>query len=134
MVGVGLMSFRIAPTVQRLLLVQCLTGVALAALLFLWDVQAAYSALTGAAIGFLPNLYLALRVFDLSKGRSARSTLRAFYIGAAGKFIVTVALFIVALRLISPLNVLAMFGGFIAIQVVHWATPLLVTDPGRAGD
>lgn len=73
---------------------------------------------------FLPNTYLALRVFNVSKGRSAQSTLLAFYSGAAGKFIVTVALFIVVLRLVSPLNALAMFGGFIVVQAVAWAVPL----------
>lgn len=117
-------------TVKRLLLSQSLVGVALACLLLVTSLEAAYSALIGAVCCVLPNLYFALRVFNLSNGRSARSTLRAFYFGAAGKFIVTMALFIVAFRFVSPLNVLAMFAGFIIAQSVNWVVPLLEGDGG----
>jgi ATP synthase protein I len=122
------MSYCMAPTVKRLLLAQCLAGLVLACLLLVNSMEVAYSALLGAGCCLLPNLYLALRVYNLSNGRSAQSTLRAFYFGAAGKFVVTVALFIVAFRFVSPLNIPAMFGGFIVVQAVNWAAPLLEAD------
>jgi len=124
-----------APTVKRILLAQALAGLAFAGLLLVVVVEAAYSALLGAVCCVLPNVYFALRVFNLSSGRSARLTLRTFYIGAAGKFIVTAALFIVAFRFVSPLNALAMFGGFIVVQAVNWAAPLLESgDGGNSGN
>ncbi len=121
-----------APTIKRLLLVQALSGLVFACLLLVSGVEAAYSALLGAVCCVLPNVYFALRVFNLSNGRSARSTLRNFYIGAMGKFIVTAALFIVAFRFVSPLNALAMFGGFIVVQAINWAAPLL--ESGDSGN
>jgi len=117
-----------APTIKRLLLAQCLAGLVLACLLLVNSTEVAYSALLGAGCCLLPNVYLALRVYNLSNGRSAQSTLRAFYFGAAGKFVITVALFIVAFRFVSPLNTPAMFAGFIVVQAVNWAAPLLEAD------
>ena len=134
MAGAHQMFYCMAPTVKRLLLAQCLAGLVLACLLLINSLEVAYSALLGAGCCLLPNLYLALRVFNFSNGRSAQSTLRAFYVGAAGKFVVTAALFIVAFRFVSPLNAPAMFGGFIVVQAVNWATPLLgAGDAGKSG-
>ena len=86
----------------------------------MWRADAAYSALAGAAIGFLPNVYFALRAFNLSKGRDARSTLGSLYRGVTGKIVVTAALFCVAFLLISPLHAPALFAGFIATQLANW--------------
>lgn len=121
------MTYRIAPSVTRLLLLQCAAGLVIAGVLSLWQLSAAISALAGAVIAVLPNLYFALRVFDMSKGRSAASTLRAFYVGAAGKFAVTVALFCMAFLLLSPLNAPALFGGFAITQLMTWVS-LITSD------
>lgn len=114
------MDYQIAPRARQLLIWQFFAGVALASVLLPWKLEAAYSALVGASVGFLPNVYFALRVFDMSKGRDAQSTLGALYRGATAKFIVTAALFCVAFLLISPLHVPALFIGFIAVQLVNW--------------
>ena len=114
------MAIQIAPTVLRLLTWQASAGVLLAAALLAVGFEAAYSALAGASIGFLANVFFALRVFDTARRRDARSTLSALYLGATGKFVVTAALFCVAFLLISPLHAPALFAGFIAMHVVNW--------------
>ena len=114
------MILKLAPAVSRLLIMQCLVGFMLAVALTAWKLEAAYSALVGAAIGVIPNFFMAIRVFDLSRGRDAHSTLAAVYAGAAGKFLVTAALFSVAFLLISPLHAPSLFVGFVATQICNW--------------
>ncbi|MEM7207769.1 MAG: ATP synthase subunit I [Pseudomonadota bacterium] len=114
------MAIEIAPQAKRLLYLQVLAGSMPALIVSLWSLTAAISMLVGALIGFLPNAYFALRVFDTSRGRSAQATRSAIYSGAAGKVIVTAALFSVAFLLLSPLHAPALFAGFIAVQLMHW--------------
>ena len=122
------MTYRIAPSVTRLLLLQCAVGLVLAGLSLLWRANIALSVLVGAGITVLPNMYFALRVFDMSKGRGAASTLRAFYVGAAGKFAVTVALFCLAFLLLPSLSAPALLVGFAAAQMMNWVSLLFNND------
>ncbi len=119
------MTYRIAPSVSRLLLLQCLSGLVFAGILLVWQVDAAISGLIGAGIAVVPNVYFALRVFDMSKGRNAGSTLRAMFVGAVGKFVVTMVLFWLAFMFLSPLHAPALFGGFALAQLMNWVSLLM---------
>jgi len=113
-------DLQIASRVKRLLRYQLCAGVLLAAGMMFWNPVAAHSLVIGAAIAFLPNVYYALRVFDMSKARCVDSTLRALYAGAMGKMIMTATLFCVAFLLLAPLHIPALFLGFIAVQLMHF--------------
>ena len=126
------MVYRVAPTIKYLLLMQCVAaGIVFAGGWLFWGLVVAYSGLIGAVSSVLPNMYFALRVSDMSKGRGALPTLRAFYAGAAGKFVMTMALFWTAFFLVSPLNVFALFGGFALVHAVHWPA-LLMKEPAAS--
>lgn len=113
--------------VRRLLLAQ-LTVVAGVPTLFLitTGLVAAYSALLGTLTCFVPNLYFVYRAFQYRGARAAKMILRSFYAGETIKIVMTAVFFGLAFALVKPINVLAVFGGFIAVQATTWLAPLLV--------
>jgi ATP synthase protein I len=101
------------------LLAQVGLSLGLAALLGLWQGQvAAVSALLGGAIAVVPNAFLAARLLAPRAGASARALLRAAWLGEIGKLLLTAVLFGAVFALIRPLSAGAVFGGFIAAQLV----------------
>ena len=51
--------------------------------------------------------------------------LRSFYSGEAIKLVMTALIFAVVFKYLKTLNVAALFGGFIMVQMAVWLTPLL---------
>jgi ATP synthase protein I len=93
-------------------------AVALVSLVF-WNRTAALSAAIGGGIGVAANLVLALVAFR--KGGSLAQMVRAFYVGEAAKFGVTIVLFVVVLATLRGRLVPgALFGAFVATFLVHW--------------
>ena len=117
--------------VGSVLMVQLLGGLLLAALVWLWaGDQAGLSAAIGVLIAWLPNLYLAWWLFRYSGARAARAIVRSFYVGEAGKLVLTGLLFGLTVAFLKPLHPLALFGGFFLAQCAGWVAPLLVNiDP-----
>jgi len=112
----------------RVVAAQFLTAVSIAAAVWIFaEPRAAYSALIGGMAGALPSLYLAARMFRRNAGVSAPRILKAIYLGEAIKFTLTVALFVIAMRLLD-VNVLIMFGAYLATVLVNWFA-LLAPDP-----
>jgi ATP synthase protein I len=92
--------------------------VALVSLVF-WNRTVALSAAIGGGIGVAANLVLALVAFR--KGGSLAQMVRAFYVGEAAKFGVTIVLFVVVLATLRGRLVPgALFGAFVATFLVHW--------------
>lgn len=89
---------------------------------------AAISVLLGGLAALLPNSFLAARM--LKPDRDARRMLQRAWIGEIGKWILTIAIFIVIFAAVRPLAPAAVFGGFIAAQLVILGA--LYVD-GRAG-
>jgi ATP synthase protein I len=102
-------------------LAQAVLTVLLAALCyFLWDPVAGVSVVLGGAIGSAGNLALAVIVFR-KDAREMADLVRAFYVGEAAKFGVTIVLFVVVLVTMKRMLVPgALFGAFVAAFVVHW--------------
>jgi ATP synthase protein I len=93
-------------------------AVALVSLVF-WNRTVALSAAIGGGIGVAANLVLALVAFR--KGGSLAQMVRAFYVGEAAKFGVTIVLFVVVLSTLRGRLVPgALFGAFVATFLVHW--------------
>ncbi len=113
--------------VIKLLLVWQFAGALAAGLLGgLWGSSAAIGALAGGFIVWLPNCYFAYRAFRYRGARAARLIVRSFYAGVTGKIFLTASLFVMVFVYLKPLNALAVFAGFIAVQMFNWVVPLVV--------
>jgi ATP synthase protein I len=109
------------PVAARILAWQAGVGVVIAAAcLALWGRQAGVSALAGAAIGIIANLYMTLKA--LRPRQSARAALGALYMGQLVKVALTVAMFVTAARL-PDLVWPALLVAYIATLVVFWWVP-----------
>ncbi len=103
------------------LLWQLLVTLGLALALLFAGVVEAYSALLGGLICVIPNAYLAGRLLMKSGTGDSRVFLQAAFTGEAIKLVLTAALFALVFTNIKPLNVLALFAGFIAAISIQWA-------------
>ena len=110
----------------KVLVLQIGIGVVLAAALWgLYGHVAGYSALLGSLTCVIPNAFLALRLIAPRRDPGARALVRAAYIGELGKLGLTVLMFSIVFVLVRPLNVAALFAGFIAAQLMTFAGFLL---------
>lgn len=117
----------------RILLAQFVAGVAVAVTGQLSaGVVAGYSALLGGLICVVPNAFLALRMFAGSLMGDPRRALTATYIGAAGKLLLTAALFAVVFMLVRPLRPGWLFAGFLAAQGIVLLSLLSSRFPGQS--
>ena len=111
--------------VKRLLLTQCVVAIIFPLVLLPFGIIAAWSAAAGGIASLIPNAYFVHRAFRFSGARSAQKILRSFYSGEAIKLVLTALIFALTFIYLKPLNVAALFGGFILVQSVIWATTLL---------
>lgn len=111
--------------IRRLLMVQLLVAVLFPLVMLPFGMNAALSAAAGGLASLIPNLYFAYRTFKYSGARSAQMILRSFYSGEAIKLVMTALIFAVVFKYLKTLNVAALFGGFIMVQMAVWLTPLL---------
>ena len=103
-------------TIARVLMWQLLVGLGLAAVLWtLFGNVAGYSALLGSLVCVLPNAFLGLRL--ILPRRDPRALKQAAWVGEMGKLALTVLLFALVFTSVKPLNVAALFAGFIASQL-----------------
>ena len=111
--------------VRRLLLAQLAMAVLFPIALLPFGTIAAKSAALGGIACLVPSLAFAYRAFRFSGARSARKILSSFYSGEALKLVLTALIFALIFINVKTLNVAALFGGFILVQSVIWATILL---------
>ncbi len=81
---------------------------------------AAVSALLGGGIGTVAGLYQALRTFRVSAAEDPARFYRGVWVSEAVKILLTVALFIFAIRVLHP-RFLPMIGGYAATFIAYWA-------------
>lgn len=117
-------------TVRNILLAQLAIGLLLAAVVWIWlGSDRAVPTLLGGLIGVVPNAFLAARLMSPRAGGSAKSLLRAGWIGEAGKLAIAALMFAAVFATLRPLHPAFLFAGFIATQL---AWPIaLVFDRGR---
>ena len=115
--------------VKQLLIWQLLVAFGAGAAGLGWGSTGGLSALLGGLICWLPNCYFAFRAFRHRGARAARLIVRSFYAGAAGKLVLSMALFTIVFINVRPLNAPALFAGFIGVQFVSWLVPVFA---GRA--
>jgi ATP synthase protein I len=86
-------------------------------LLPVFGLVTAYSALAGGMISVISNAFFALRLFS-NKGSWQVDQLAAVaYRGVIGKLFLTIALFLLAVVLLKPLNAAALFAVYLWIQL-----------------
>lgn len=111
--------------IKRLLLTQLAIAILFPLVLLPLGTVAAMSAAAGAWACLVPSSYFAYRAFRFSGARSALLILQSFYSGQAMKLIMTAVIFALIFIYMKPLNVAALFSGFIVVQSALWFTPLL---------
>ena len=93
---------------------------ALLLLVFFGDVPA-YSGLLGGLAYILPNAYFVLYAFREKGPETPHAIVIKFYIGEAGKFILTAVIFALCFMLVKPLNVIALFVMFVLMYIINLA-------------
>ncbi len=111
--------------VKHLLVVQLIVATGLPLFSLIFGKVVAYSTLIGTLIFLVPNYYFVLQTFKYSGARSANKIVRSFYMGESVKLLLIALFFGLAFAFIEPIEVLAVFAGFIALQLTSWLTPWL---------
>lgn len=115
--------------VKRLLLVQFLFALFFPLLLLPYGTEAALSAVAGGFVSFIPNSYFAYRTFQYRGARAANEIVRATFAGQFGKWALTILFFILLFKyFMESLNHVALFSGFIVVQLTIWLTPFLAVQ------
>lgn len=104
------------PPVYRISLVQLGLTFTVAALFLMRSPDAAMSALAGGFIYTLPNAYFIYKAFLHTGARQVHRVLQSFYQGGTWKMVLIAMGFALAFTLIKPLDVLALFTGFVVVQ------------------
>ncbi|MCF6264117.1 MAG: ATP synthase subunit I [Xanthomonadales bacterium] len=126
-------------TALPLVLAQLLATLVAAVIGLFFSLVTAYSLLVGGLICVLPNAWFGLRLHLQAKRSSgnpeedAGRFVAAAYKGEAIKLLMTGAFFALVFSQLQPLNVLALFGGYIICLLVNWASLIFIDrDPAEA--
>jgi len=113
-------------TAYNIVLAQAGMALALAVVCtFTWGWSTAGAALTGAAIGVVTNLYMAVRLFGNGAVRPAEQVLQRFYSAEAVKIVMTVGLFALAIGAFK-VAFLPLIVGYSLTLMVYWLALLPV--------
>lgn len=113
----------------RLLLIQCVVVLFLSGLtLLFWDKSQALSALMGASIALLGNLYYSWRALRPLTAQALSKLASNFYRAVFGKYLIVLVLFALSFNFITlfkvPQNALFMILAFVVTQLVVNLAPL----------
>lgn len=92
----------------------------------LLGVQSAVSVLCGGLIAVAGSTLYTWRFYRRGNSLSAKDMLKDAYQGAFSKLLLTALLFGLVLGTFKELEVLLLFVGFVAAQIVSWIAPLLL--------
>ena len=107
-----------APPIYKIAAYQLILIVATsAALMILAGWVSAYSLLIGGLLSALPGALFANRVFKYRGARAAHKIVNELYTGQALKLVLMSAGFALSFYYVKPLNVVALFSGFILVHV-----------------
>ena len=121
-----------APPVHKVTAAQLLVGTGASAAVYLtlgW--VSAYSLLLGALICAIPNAYFAYKAFRYRGARAAQKIARELYTGEAIKLMLMGAGFALSFLYVRPLNVAALFSGFVLVHITGVLVFVRISRPGR---
>ncbi|PJE80633.1 hypothetical protein CI610_00372 [invertebrate metagenome] len=114
------------PAVYRVVVTQAIIIAVLALIAApvgkIWTV----SVCLGGLCACVPHTYFIWKAFYYRGARAARQITASFYQGEAGKFVLTIAMFMLVFTQVKPIEPLALLGAYIMVQSVQWFTPLLI--------
>lgn len=95
--------------------------IALAAMIVWWlsDTAAVRSLVTGGGIGVLAGLYQSQRLLRIDAGGHPEQFMRGLWVSEVLKIVLTVALFIAAIRLLQ-VTMVPTVGGYALTYLVYW--------------
>ncbi|MDH5484176.1 MAG: ATP synthase subunit I [Gammaproteobacteria bacterium] len=117
--------------VRRILLIQLGASIVLPAVVLVIDPVLAWSALSGGMIATLANAYLGWKIFSRQQEAKPEQILAKFYGAEVGKIILTVMLFVAAIVMIKPLNIVALMGMYFLNTMIPWLASLFVDDDNQ---
>ena len=118
------MNSRKISAVSKILSYQLLIGLIISSgFLIFKGYNFGLSSVMGNMAAFIPNLFFAL-VVNRSAGRPAKNVLNSFYIGEAGKLLLTGVVFIIIFKM-PNIEILALLVGYITALSVFWFALLL---------
>ena len=121
-------------TAYRLVGLQALVVVFIAAGWLFGGLREALSALLGGAACVLPSLYFARRLFATTSARDAKKIVKAFYLGEIVKLALS-AVLVVLIVMFIPVVILPLITGFIGAQLGFWLAPLVTkTDAIKSSE
>ncbi len=107
-----------APPIHKIAAYQLILIVATSsALLILSGWVSAYSLLIGGLLSALPGSLFASRAFKYRGARAAHKIVKELYTGQALKMVLMSAGFALSFYYVKPLNVVALFSGFILVHI-----------------
>lgn len=116
---------------MRLVAAQSLAAAALTVIVCVWlGKSAGLSAVVGSVIAIVPNFYLARRLLRRGPGATPSESLRGIYTGELLKIAFTIALFVIAIRLLDVVFLIVV-ASYLAMVAVNWLA-LLFIDVGEA--
>lgn len=105
------------PPVHRIILLQLALTTTVGLIGWLHSDVAAQSAVLGGLACALPNAYFIWRAFRYQGALDIARVANALYQGVAWKFVLTALMFVVIFKMGWQLNYLALFAGFITVQL-----------------
>ncbi len=88
------------------------------------DAPAAFSAIIGGAIGFIPGMVYAVTIMRSNSPGNPNRVLRAQYSGEFRKLLLTLAMFVATFAWFRDVFVIALLSTYIATLVAYWAALL----------
>ena len=107
------------PPVYNIILAQLALTILCALLFLIVGKDAAISALIGGLISTIPNAYFIHKAFSHMGARQVDLVLAALYQGGTWKMVLTAIGFAAAFKLIHPLDYIALFSVYIAVQAMN---------------
>ena len=115
--------------IKRILLMQFAATIVISALLLVFNKIWFWSALTGGLTATLANAYFAWKVFAKQQETDPGKILASYYGAEVSKIILTVMLFVAAIVMIKPLNIIALMGMYLFNQFTPSLVSFFWNDP-----
>lgn len=103
-----------------------ITATVVLLLLLLYTKLTAYSALLGGLAYIIPNIWFIRSAYGSNGQLSPQTILSRFYIGEAGKLVLTGIFFALSFWLVRDINITAMFLTFILMIIINLAGLALI--------
>ena len=114
--------------IKKILLIQFVASLIAGAVSWIFSQSIAIAVITGGLIASLANGYFAWKVFAKQQETEHAQILSTYYRAEVGKIILTVMLFVFAISVIKPLNMIALMGAYLFITMIPWLSSFFINE------